>query len=282
MPISSLLASPALARAPGNHIPGSEPFVSVSHSQVEKTRRSPAACWAGAQGEVLQMLDLAATLSNLPPIRGHAPWPNHEYVRGWGVFGPPFDSGCILALRVFPENDFGPYKTVWRRDSQGDWPIYVDGPRLDTACPRYYGAACQQIRYTHIALTWTGPTTLQVTMDDPALEWTLTARSTRYLDLLNAMSAALPLASWRPRSLARVSASRDRSAWARTYGGRHAKRPHWDSDAKADVLHRRVARHPRGERPRAASPSCAESEDRRIAPASTWHARHRRSCLADP
>ena len=51
-------------------------------------------------------IDLAAELKDLEPRRGRFPWPNHEYVRGWGVFGLPFDSGHYLALRVFPENDF--------------------------------------------------------------------------------------------------------------------------------------------------------------------------------
>lgn len=154
--------------------------------------------------EVAAMLDLSSKLTNLPVIRGHAPWPHHEYVKGWGVFGLPFDSGHILALRVFPETDFGPYQTVWHRDPDGNWSIYVNGPRLDTACPRYYGEACAHTGYAHVELTWTGPSTLRVTMDDPSLEWTITASSTKYLDLLNAVSAALPTASWRPRALLRA------------------------------------------------------------------------------
>ena len=40
-----------------------------------------------------------------------------------------------------------------------------------------------------------------MTMDSPALEWTLTATSTRLLNLLNTISAAMPLATWRRRSL---------------------------------------------------------------------------------
>jgi hypothetical protein len=147
------------------------------------------------------MLDLSSRLSDIPARRGRAPWPNHEYVKGWGVFGLPFDSGHVLALRVFPENDFGPYRTLWHRDPSGSWSIHVDGARLDTACPRYYGAACEQTGYAHIGLTWTGPASLRVTMDSPSLEWTLTASSTRLLDFLNLISAALPLATWRPRSL---------------------------------------------------------------------------------
>lgn len=150
------------------------------------------------------MLDLASRLSNLPTRRGQAPWPDHEYVKGWGVFGLPFDSGHVLALRVFPDNDFGPYRTLWHRDPNGRWSIYVDGPRLDTACPRYYAAACEHTGPAHITLTWTGPATLHVTMDAPPLEWALTARSTRVLSVLNAMSERLPLSTWRPAALVRA------------------------------------------------------------------------------
>jgi hypothetical protein len=153
---------------------------------------------------VVTMLDLSSRLSDIAAVRGQAPWPNHEYVKGWGVFGLPFDSGHVLALRVFPENDFGPYRTLWHREPKGSWSIYVDGPRLDTACPRYFGAACDYTGYGRIELTWTGPATVRVTMDDPALDWTLTARSTRLLDFLNAISATLPVRTWRPRSLVRA------------------------------------------------------------------------------
>lgn len=152
----------------------------------------------------MEMLDLASTVSGLPAVRGRAPWPDHEYVKGWGVFGLPFDSGHVLALRVFPENCFSPYRTLWHRDPEGSWSIHVDGARLDTACPRYYGAACDYTGYAHITLAWTGPATLRVTMDSPSLDWTLTAASTRLLDFLNGISAVLPLATWRPRSLIRA------------------------------------------------------------------------------
>ncbi|SRR5712692_310799 len=74
-------------------------------------------------------VSLSAQLPDLPVVRGHAPWPGHEYVKGWGVFGLPFDSGHVLALHVFPENDFSPYRTVWHRDPGGRWSIHVDGPR---------------------------------------------------------------------------------------------------------------------------------------------------------
>jgi hypothetical protein len=41
-------------------------------------------------------------------------------------------------------------------------------------------------------------------MTDPSLDWTVTAHSTRVLTLVNAISARLPLASWRPQTLVRA------------------------------------------------------------------------------
>lgn len=150
------------------------------------------------------MLDLATTLRDLPERQGEPPWPGHEYVKGWGVFGLPFDSGHVLALRVFPENDFAPYRTLWHRDPEERWSIYVDGPRLDTACPRYYGPACSAVGHAKIDLEWTGPASLRVTVDEPGLEWTLTARRTAALRVLNAISPRMPLGTWRSPLLLRA------------------------------------------------------------------------------
>jgi len=149
-------------------------------------------------------LDLESRLSRLSPRRGHAAWPDHEYVRGWGVFGLPFDTGHVLALRVFPDNDFSPYRTLWHRRPDGRWSIYVDGPRLETACPRYYGPACAHTAFARIGVDWTGPASLRIVMNEPRLEWTLTAYQTPILWMLNAVSSLMPLWTWRPASLLRA------------------------------------------------------------------------------
>ena len=146
----------------------------------------------------------ASLTAAIAPEMGEAPWPDHEYVRGWGVFGLPFDSGHVLALRVFPQSSFGSYCTVWHRDPEGRWSIHADTQRVEHACPRYYGPACDHVGPATIELEWTGPRTLHVTMVEPALDWTLTVARSPLLGVLNPLSAALPLASWRPRSLVRA------------------------------------------------------------------------------
>jgi hypothetical protein len=137
------------------------------------------------------------------PGMGEAPWPGHEYVRGWGVFGLPFDSGHVLALRVFPQSSFGPYRTLWHRNHIGRWSIYADAPHVEYACPRYYGPACEYVGAARIDLEWTGPHTLHVTMDEPALDWTVTAARSPLMGLLNPISAAMPLSSWRTPAFVR-------------------------------------------------------------------------------
>jgi hypothetical protein len=146
-----------------------------------------------------------ATLATaIAPDLGEAPWPDHEYVRGWGVFGLPFDSGHVLALRVFPQSSFGPYRTLWHRDPEARWSIYVDAGRVEHACPRYYGPACEYVGAARIDLEWTGPRSVHVTMGKPALEWTVTAARSALMGMLNPLSAAMPLSSWRPRALVRA------------------------------------------------------------------------------
>lgn len=146
-----------------------------------------------------------ATLTTaIEPDMGEAPWPGHEYVRGWGVFGLPFDSGHVLALRVFPQSSFGPYRTLWHRDPVGRWSIYADAKHVEHACPRYYGPACEYVGPARINLEWTGPRTLHITVDAPALDWTVTAARSPLMGLLNPLSAVMPLSSWRPRALVRA------------------------------------------------------------------------------
>jgi hypothetical protein len=151
------------------------------------------------------VLDLRSELESSPSGRGRPPFSGHEYVRGWGVFGLPMDSGHVLALRVFPENSFAPYRTVWHRDPEGRWAIHVDGPEIDLACPRYYGAACHHVGPADIEVAWTGPASLRVRASGPSLDldWTVAVHETFGLALMNRLGRSLPAWSWRPGPLVR-------------------------------------------------------------------------------
>ena len=146
-------------------------------------------------------MDLKAELEHVPDRVAEGPWRGHEYVRGYGVFGLPFSSGHVLALRVFPENDFAPYRTVWHRDPAGVWSIHYDAPRSDVACPRYYGAAAATNAPARIELSWESSDRLVVRMDDPALTWTIRATEPPVLRAMNAASRRMPLWTWKHRSL---------------------------------------------------------------------------------
>lgn len=152
-------------------------------------------------------MELARQLESIEPRVSASPWPDHEYGRGYGVMAMPTSKGHVLALRVFPENDFAPYVTVWHRAPEHDcwnWSIFVDGPRFDTACPRYYGPATRQVQHAQITLEWTSPIKLRVEMDAPCLEWTMSLAETPLLKAMNAVSAPLPLWTWKPGGLLRA------------------------------------------------------------------------------
>lgn len=146
----------------------------------------------------------AELTSSIPERRGDAPWPGYEYVRGWGIFGLPFDSGHVLALRVFPEGSFPAYRALWHRTPEGRWSIHVDGPRVDLACPRYFGPACDEVGTARIEVGWTGARTLQVQVDGPHLEWTTRLARSPLMAALNPISSALPTASWRSSVMLRT------------------------------------------------------------------------------
>lgn len=146
-------------------------------------------------------MDLASELRGMNRGVIGSPWEQHETVRGFAVMSLPFESGYVLASREIPQSDFGPYSTIWIRRPDGRWSLHVDGPMLEVACPRYWGPAAMESRFASINLDWTGPNQLQVTMDQPALEWTFNVSRGALLATMNAINTAVPLWTWRPRAL---------------------------------------------------------------------------------
>lgn len=149
-------------------------------------------------------MNLAGELQDIEPRVCPSPWTGHEHYRGYAVMSLPFSTGHHLGLRVFPENDFAPYVSVWHRTPEGDWSIYSDGPSLKTTCPRLWGPALRHADLTHVELTWFGPNELRVEMEEPHLLWTMQMTAPPLLRALNAMSAVLPLWTWKPAPLRRI------------------------------------------------------------------------------
>ncbi len=149
-------------------------------------------------------MNLATELQSLRPEARPSPLAGFEHVRGYGVFGMPFSSGHVLALRVFPQNDFAPYTSLWHRTPEGAWSIYVHGAPPELACPRYFGPATQHSQAARIDLKWTGPMELKVEMDSPRLSWDIALTEPPLLRLMNAVSARIPEAIWRFRLMSRL------------------------------------------------------------------------------
>lgn len=144
---------------------------------------------------------LAGKADAIEPRIEESPWADHEYVRGYAVMVLPFSSGHLLALRAWPQSSFGPYVSVWHRPPEGQWSMFVDGPSLETTCPRYWGPVTEQAALASIDVTWTGPNTLHVDVDEPRLVWTMSVSASPLLRKANAVSASLPLWTWKPKPL---------------------------------------------------------------------------------
>src|SRR5206468_2595408 len=79
------------------------------------------------------MLDLASSLRQFAETRREGPWAGYEYVKGWAVCALAFDSGHVLAMRVFTEGNFVSYHAADDRYRPGRG---MTGPisRLDYRC----------------------------------------------------------------------------------------------------------------------------------------------------
>lgn len=149
-------------------------------------------------------MTLETTVGTIEPRARPSPVDGFECFYGWVIYAHPFDSEHVLTFRVFPENDFAPYEAIWHRDPDGEWTIYVDGPRLDTACPRFFGAAARESRFADIEYEWTGPMELTIEMDDPELVWTVSMADSPLVEFMNATSANMPEVLARTRPMTRM------------------------------------------------------------------------------
>jgi hypothetical protein len=123
-----------------------------------------------------------------------------ERFRGYAVLGVPFTSGDVLAMRRFPASSVGPgYTSVWHRNSDGEWTMWVDSEPLH-ACPRYFGSGVERVIRVPIDVSWPDPLRMTLRIEEGReldweimLAWTLTTR------FLSAVGRATPDLLWRRR-----------------------------------------------------------------------------------
>lgn len=149
-------------------------------------------------------MSLAQELQSIEPETAKSPWSGYEFVRGYAVMMLPFSSNHLLGLRVWPQNDFAPYVSVWHRNPNGQWSIYSDGFSLNTTCSRYWGPALSHAELTSIDLRWTGPNRLRVDIALPELVWKMSITVPPLLHRINSINSALPLWTWNFSVLLRI------------------------------------------------------------------------------
>ena len=118
-------------------------------------------------------------LAELAEIDPQLPQGRGERFSGYGVMGQPFATGHILALRRFPISSLGyGYTAVWHRSPAGEWTFWSDvEPRA--SCARFFGNAIDRVVVAPIAVRWTSPHSLTVSVGNHDLDWgvdTLLAR----------------------------------------------------------------------------------------------------------
>jgi hypothetical protein len=124
--------------------------------------------------------------------RRSVPPGNGERTVGYGVWELPFETGHVLAFRRVVASTAGPPSvSVWHRDPDGRWTLYVDvEPR--ESCARYVSAAMDRVRVAAIELAWTGPERLGIAVPAHRLHWSLRVRGDAVTRGLNGLLRILP------------------------------------------------------------------------------------------
>ena len=121
---------------------------------------------------------------------------------GYAVLGVPFTSGDVLAMRRFPASSVGPgYTSVWHRNSDGEWTMWVDSEPLH-ACPRYFGSGVERVVRAAIDVSWPDPRRMTLRIEEGReLDWEIMLASTLTTRFLSAVGRATPDVLWRRRSV---------------------------------------------------------------------------------
>lgn len=124
-----------------------------------------------------------------------------ERVAGFGVMGLPFSTGHYLAFRYFPASSFAPaYQSVWHRDPSGMWTFYATTP-AELSCSRYFSSATTvPAVQCDIAMTWTDPWSLTITIPE-RLDWTVGIAESPVTTAMSRLGGALSERAWASRAV---------------------------------------------------------------------------------
>jgi len=149
---------------------------------------------AGDESEDMTTQITPASATADATLRPALPGGDGERFTGFGIMGIAFATGHYLALRAWTETTIGdPYRSVWHRDPQGRWHMYVTAPP-DRSCPRYFSAAASYERVPRIELTWTDADRLSVRIPR-TLAWDITLEATTATRAMSTLAGAMPPAA---------------------------------------------------------------------------------------
>lgn len=122
-------------------------------------------------------------------IRTPAPSAGESY-DGFAILGVAFESGHTLCLRQFAEAPGRKgYTSVWMREPNGDW-HFLSTVAPKESCAKYM--LPELADQTPVTTTWSGESTLTVSIPAISLTWVVDFASTRTTRALSAVAGKLP------------------------------------------------------------------------------------------
>jgi hypothetical protein len=129
------------------------------------------------------------------------PGGDEERFNGYGVMGLTFETGHVLALRRLGSSSVGHgYTSVWHRTPEGIWTFYAD-VAPGQGCTRYFGSAVHEVKISQVEIDWIGPQTLNVTVPEAHLEWSMRLGNTRATRALNTAADLMPRRLWKSKAV---------------------------------------------------------------------------------
>jgi hypothetical protein len=124
-----------------------------------------------------------------------------ERSAGYGVVGQSFASGDSLALWRCSASSAGPpYTAVWHLNAVGVWRLFADAGS-ERGVPPLFTPSLGPVVTDTIAVTWTGPNHLVVTVRDAGIVWSVELVTTGATRIMSALAGFVP-SRWRePRAL---------------------------------------------------------------------------------